>query len=554
MSAVEDLRQENAVLRRRATEAQAIIHALIAGEVDSVSTGATSAPVLVVAAQDALRRSEERFVTMFRRSPVAFAISSVADRTYLDANDRFLQMLGFERDEVIGRSSLDLIRWIPVEKHDLADDSLRRDGSKPEFEATLRVRAGESRTVLLSTERIELDGRECDFSTVTDITHRKRAQEMEEQFERFFTLSADMLCITRADGEFPRLNPAFDALGYATDEIHGKELLDFVHPADVALSRAERETLSKGDQTVRFENRLRCKDGSYKWLLWAVSSDASGTRYAAGRDVTESKRTEDANCRLTQKLLRSNGELEELAMIASHDLQEPLRKIRMFGDRLQANFGATLGPDGNDYIARMQNAAARGQALISGLLAYSRVTTKGRPLVDVDLADVARKVAGDLEGQVASVHGRIEIGHLPVIEADPLQMRQLFQNLVSNSLKFHAEGIAPIVRIDSRRSSPSQGVDPILDTREWWQITVADNGIGFDAQYAERIFGLFQRLNGRSQYEGSGIGLAICKKIVDRHGGSLTAESGAEGGATFIATLPRRAERREDTDADTQTA
>jgi len=361
-----------------------------------------------------------------------------------------------------------------------------------------------------------------------------------------------MLCITRDNGGFPRLNPAFDALGYPPDQLHGKELLDFVHPVDVAATRAIRETLAKGNQTVRFESRLRCKDGSYRWLLWAVSSDASGTRYAAGRDVTESKRAEDANCRLTQKLLRSNGELEEFAMVASHDLQEPLRKIRMFGDRLKMKFGETLGPDGNDYLARMQNAAERGHALIAGLLAYARVTTKGQPLVDVDLADVARKVVSDLEAQIASVKGRVDIGPMPVIEADPLQMRQLFQNLVSNSLKFHAEGRPPIVRIDSRRSSPSQGVAPILDAREWWQVTVADNGIGFDAQYAERIFGLFQRLNGRSQFEGSGIGLAICKKIVDRHGGSLTAESGAEGGATFIATLLRREERREDTDADTQ--
>ena len=490
-------------------------------------------------AREALQPSELRFATIFERSPLPQAILTADDARYVEVNDRLLAMAGLAREEVIGHRAEELVRWLVPEDRARFVSELQRTGSNADFETTLVLKSGEQRHVALAASVLELDGRECFLWTISDLTHRKEAEDLKVQLEHFFNMSLDMLCIAGVDGYYRRLNPAFEALGYTTEELCSKPIVDFVHPDDVEPTMRELEKLGRGEDTVHFENRYRCKDGSYRWLHWRSRPDATGTIYSAARDVTESKLQAEANEQLTQKLLRSNKELEEFAMIASHDLQEPLRKIRMFADRLKSTAGDALGEEGADYLNRLQNAAVRGQSLIGGLLAYSRVTTKGQPPVDVDLAIVAKQVAIDLEAQVARVHGRIDVGPLPVIQADPVQMRQLFQNLLSNALKFHRAGSTPIVRVEAVRAQPRSQRSAKSDPREWWEITVSDNGIGFEPQYADRIFGLFQRLNGSSEFEGSGIGLAVCKKIVLRHGGTILARSNEGAGASFVVTLPR---------------
>jgi len=226
------------------------------------------------------------------------------------------------------------------------------------------------------------------------------------------------------------------------------------------------------------------------------------------------------------RLEQSNRELEDFAYVASHDLQEPLRKIQAFGDRLHSKYASELPEQAQDYIARMQSAAKRMQVLINDLLAFSRVTTKAQPFVPVDLEHVAREVAHDLEIRTHEAGAHVEIGKLPEIDADPLQMRQLLQNLISNALKFHREGVPPLVVV----AGSIEG--------EKAQIVVTDNGIGFEEKYAERIFTMFERLHGRGAYEGTGIGLAICRKIVERHGGEVMARSTPDVGSTFTITLP----------------
>jgi light-regulated signal transduction histidine kinase (bacteriophytochrome) len=232
-------------------------------------------------------------------------------------------------------------------------------------------------------------------------------------------------------------------------------------------------------------------------------------------------------------LERSNRDLQEFAYVASHDLQEPLRKILAFGDRLKIVSGEALNDTGRDSLERMLNAAARMQALIDGLLTFSRVSTHTRPFVPVDLGEVARGVVDDLSVRLTRTGGRVEVGDLPTIEADPTQMRQLLQNLIGNALKFHRPEEPPIVRVDGR------GPDGTADDGTC-QILVEDQGIGFEEKYLDRIFLPFQRLHGRGAYEGTGMGLAICRRIVERHGGALTARSVPEQGATFIVTLPIR--------------
>ncbi|MGH8581513.1 MAG: sensor histidine kinase [Gammaproteobacteria bacterium] len=241
--------------------------------------------------------------------------------------------------------------------------------------------------------------------------------------------------------------------------------------------------------------------------------------------------------RRTTDLNASNRELQDFAAVASHDLQEPLRKIEAFGSRLRTKYDQALDEQGRDYLARMLAAAVRMRRLINDLLSFSRVTTKARAFVTVALAEVAQQVVSDLEGRMFDTGGRVEVGALPTIEAEPLQMRQLLQNLIGNGLKFHREGEPPVVRISGRlldTSDPAEGPAP---GPRHCEIRVQDNGIGFEEVYSERIFELFQRLHGRDEYEGTGMGLAICRKIVTRHGGTISAHSAPGHGATFLVTL-----------------
>ena len=247
-------------------------------------------------------------------------------------------------------------------------------------------------------------------------------------------------------------------------------------------------------------------------------------------EIAERRESERRLSKTAADLKISNRALQDFAYVASHDLQEPLRKIRAFGDRLQVKYAEELGERGQDYLRRMQNAAERMQGLIKDLLAYSRITTKTQPFVATDLNLIVKEVLSDLETAIEQTKGQVRLDRLPTIEADPLQMRQLFQNLIGNALKFHLPEQAPIITISQKMLPDSESII---------ELQIEDNGIGFDEKYLDRIFTPFQRLHGRSEYEGTGMGLAICRKIVERHGGRLTAESSLGQGATFTIFLPR---------------
>jgi signal transduction histidine kinase/HAMP domain-containing protein len=232
----------------------------------------------------------------------------------------------------------------------------------------------------------------------------------------------------------------------------------------------------------------------------------------------------------SERLEKSNIELEQFAFIASHDLQEPLRKIQMFGAKLQENYSQALDEKALDYLQRMNNAAVRMEKLIQDLLHYSRVTSKTRPLELVDLNNTIKEVQSDLEIRIHESQAEIIVSHLPVVLGDPLQLRELFQNLIGNSIKYQQPNKTPLIKIQSTTFHEAD--------QRFYKIEVTDNGIGFDNAYAEKIFGLFQRLHGRSEYQGTGIGLAICRKIIASHGGVITATGKVGEGATFTIKLP----------------
>ena len=244
----------------------------------------------------------------------------------------------------------------------------------------------------------------------------------------------------------------------------------------------------------------------------------------------EKDKLQDARVRLEQ----TNRELMDFTSVASHDLQEPLRKVQAFGDKLNTGCRAMLDDQGRDSLDRMLNATKRMQSLIRDLLSYAQITSQAKPLLPVNLTQVARDVLSDLEVRIAEASAHVEVGELPTIEADAVQMRQLFQNLIGNALKFRKKDTPPTVRVHADTN------DSELASEGLFRLMVDDNGIGFEEKYLDRIFVMFQRLHGRAEYEGTGVGLAICRKIAQRHGGDIKAKSCPGKGTSFIVTLAVR--------------
>jgi len=342
---------------------------------------------------------------------------------------------------------------------------------------------------------------------------------------------ADMLFVIDENGCIRVINHAVrELLGYRDSDLIGRSIDRIEQTSgDETISRTLRDLARRGP--IRDQERLLRHAGGppidVSVSISPVSEhDVQEGAVVIARDIRARKHADDELQRALQRLEQSNRELEDFAYVASHDLQEPLRKIQAFGDLLRSKHAEALPEQAGDYIQRMQAAAKRMQILINDLLSFSRVTTKAQPFVSVDLAEIAREVAKDLETRTHESGGRITISAMPVIDADPLQMRQLLQNLAGNALKFHRPDVPPIVDV---RGELENGR---------CRITVSDNGIGFEEKYADRIFTMFERLHARNRYEGTGIGLAICRKIVERHGGEIRAHGKPGEGATFVVTLP----------------
>ncbi len=316
----------------------------------------------------------------------------------------------------------------------------------------------------------------------------------------------------------------FSQPGITVAEMMGRSVLDFAHPDDLERIRGYIRRVLEDGETLGYETQAQARFGSQWFAVRAGPIRADSEIIGFTMITTEISDLKRVQLRLEQ----SNRELESFAYVASHDLQEPLRKIQTFGERLKATSASELGPTGLDYLERMHGAATRMRRLIDDLLAFSRVASKSQPFTPVDLHQLASEVLEDLESTIDKAGATVTLEPLPSLQADPLQMRQLLQNLLSNALKFRQEDVAPAVRV---RGTTHEATGQC-------ELVVEDNGIGLDEKYADRIFNVFQRLHGRNQYEGTGIGLAICRKIVERHGGTIGVRSSPGQGATFTITLP----------------
>ncbi len=424
------------------------------------------------------------------------------------------------------------------------DQHRRADGS------VLEQQLGDDRWIQMCEYRTSDGGTVCTRADITELKRRESAlialsNELRTQYQRFNAALNNMiqgLCMFDAEQRLIVCNERYlEMYGFSPEVVKPgirlREIMEYsvslgnYRREDAERAIAERPTTAlKREQAVLLQ---RLNDGRVIAVMHQPM--AGGGSVATYEDVTQAVRAEEALRDYAARLERSNRELQDFASIASHDLQEPLRKIEAFGSRLVDRCAADLGEAGRLYVERMQGAAGRMRALINDLLTYSSVTTEARPFVPTDLGLVVGEVVSDLQVAIEQVAGRVEVGRLPEIEADPTQMRQLLQNLLSNAFKFHRPGVPPVVRVSGRLSPGGRRRTARPATCE---VTIADNGIGFEPGDGDRIFGIFQRLHGRGDYAGTGIGLATCRKILERHGGTISASGKPGRGATFVFTLP----------------
>ncbi len=362
-----------------------------------------------------------------------------------------------------------------------------------------------------------------------------RRREQEER-ERFFRLALDLLCIAGTDGWFRRVNPAFTAtLGWSAEELQARPFLDFVHPEDVPATLAEIEKLRAGQPTVNFENRYRCKDGTWKWLAWKAQPFPAEERlYATAHDVTERKLAEqkirglnEALAGRAAELAEVNRELEAFSYSVSHDLRAPLRHIQGYAEMLRTALGEALADPALRYLRTIRQAAEEMGKLIDDLLAFSRVGRVGLQRQQIDLGRLVAEVRQTREFDVKDRRIEWHVGPLPVVGGDPNLLRQVLANLIDNAVKYTRGRDPAVIGIGAET-----GADGTIT------VSVRDNGAGFDPRYAGKLFGVFQRLHRVDEFEGTGIGLATVRRIITRHGGRTWAEGRVNEGAVFYFTLP----------------
>ncbi|HEU4350804.1 MAG TPA: PAS domain S-box protein [Burkholderiales bacterium] len=492
-------------------------------------------------AEARLKESEARFRRTFELAGSGMAHIGM-DRRFIRVNRRLCEILGYSEEELLGLTGrqishpddLDVINEqrprlyageidaVRVEKR-----YLRKDGSVVWVHFSMTV------------ERDDAGAPLYEIAVFEDITAQLDAQlrlrDSEARYRQTFELAASGICHVK-DGRFVRVNKRLcEILGYPEHNLLGRHVKDISHPEDRDVTDADRARIRNGEiESARFEKRYLRADGTVVWCRIAIAlvRDVFGMptyEVAVFDDITERKKAEAALQEAHEELKRSNAELEQFAYVASHDLQEPLRMVASYTQLLARRYDERLDSDAREFMAYVVDGASRMKQLIEDLLAYSRVGTKGIAFANVSAEAALRRALFNLRGGIEEAGAVVTHDPMPALPADEVQLGQLFQNLIGNALKFRSEG-APRIHIVVTESAPE------------FTFEVRDNGIGIEPQYFERIFMVFQRLHNKGEYPGTGIGLAICKKVVERHGGRIWVESRPGEGSSFFFTLPK--ERR----------
>ena len=497
--------------------------------------------------------------TLLDTSPDYIFAKDINSR-FIRSNQSLLQQMGAKSiDDLIGKTDFDFYPKELAEKYYADEQTIFQTGKpivnheEPNIDPEGNYEFHLTTKVLMRDEKENIFGLLGISRDITDIKIKEEAIIHERNLLRTLIDNLpDHIYAKDVDGRFILANVAVARHmgGKKPEDLLGKTDFDFYKRALAEkFNTDEKMLIQSGKPLLYHEEYNRDPVGNIVWTLTTkvVLHDSQGKAIGLigiGRNITDIKEArgnlENAYKNLkenqeklliySEKLEKSNKELDQFAYIVSHDLQEPLRKIQFFGDRLITNYDKILDNKASDYIERMKNAAFRMGKFIDGLLQYSRVTRMEKQFESIDLNELIKEVIDDLEVRIIETRTKINIDKLPDIIADPLQIKQVFQNIISNSLKFHREKISPVINITSKITDE--------DNNSFYEIIISDNGIGFDNAYADKIFVLFQRLHGRSEYEGTGIGLAICKKIIEQHDGIISA-TGKEGeGSSFLIKLP----------------
>ncbi len=490
------------------------------------------------------RPSESPLATLALMSPAATYIA--AEGAFKFVSPQMRQLTGYSEEELLGTSPVKLI--LPDERNAYSERTARllTDGRSYAHRHAILTKNAQVKWVFEAVTTTPYEGKPAIIANLFDITEEKEQEErwrgVEERYQDLCENTADMIQCTAPDGRLIYANLAWrNVLGYSDADLGGLSIFEVVHADYRENCLSLMHQAMSGQRIDDVELVLISKEGKTIPIEGSLSGRLAGDKpvYIRGifRDVSRRKKSqEEAEAMVKEmkqinlRLEQSNRELEDFAHVASHDLQEPLRKISSFGSLLRDSLGDKLTDDDRENLEFMIDGAGRMQAMINDLLLYSRITTQAKPFQPVDPNTVIENLRNfELSAALEESHGLIHIPkRLPVVQGDPSQVHQLLQNLIGNGLKFHRDGQNPVITIFASLMPDSMV-----------RLEVRDNGIGIDPEYHEQVFTMFKRLHSRTKYPGTGVGLAVCKKIVQRHGGQIGVESKAGEGATFWFTLPR---------------
>jgi len=489
-------------------------------------------------AQKLISESQEKYRTLLETSTDIILTHDLEGRiTYI--NQSGVKETGYSQIDLIGSLIMNIL---PAEEQaemlKRADARHRGEIETYEYETKFITKSGKHVPVEVHSAPVLINGT-CNEVLITarDITERNRAEKTLRESEEVFRLLVEAvedyaIIMLDTDGRVTSWNVGAERIkGYRAEEIIGHHFSCFYSNDDVEQDKPNQE-LRIAAAEGHFENegyRIR-KDGNKFWANVVITALRDDDNQLKGfskitRDITERKRADDLLQKAFHDLERSNKDLEQFAYVASHDLQEPLRMVSSFTQLLEQRYKDKLDQDAHDFIAFAVDGANRMQRLINDLLEYSRLTTRGKEFVTVDTNSVLAQVFANLQTKIEETHAIITKDDLPIIVADESQMIRILQNLIDNALKFKHDS-APIIHL----SAHVKGGFTIFSVR--------DNGLGIEQQYADKVFQIFQRLNNSKEYPGTGIGLAMCKRVIERHGGKIWFESELGKGTTFFFTIP----------------
>ena len=490
----------------------------------------------------ALREGEARARAVFDSANEGILVYD-ANLRLTDANAAAARIIGLPLAQMIGKAGFSSLVPVvhedgtPLEPEDRPTRVTLETG-QPQTGRVLGIHRpdGSVTWVSVNTAVLRLPGESAVrgvVSTISDITDRKFAEQAlrssETRFRLTFELAGSGIANLSLDGRFLRVNRSLcSMLGYSAEELIGRRLKEISHPDDQDFANSKQMRVRSGEiDSVKFEKRYIAKSGAVVWVVLTVAlvRDDDGTpqyEITVFDDITERKKAH-------QELARSNAELEQFASVASHDLQEPLRTISSYTQLLERRYGKRLEGEAVEFMRYIVDGAARMKQLIEDLLAYSRAGAPARQMQKASVQAALSRALENLKGALADSGGTVSHDPLPSVLGDELQLGQVFQNLIGNALKFRGKD-APRIHVG------------VKDADTTWEIAVKDNGIGIEPKYFERVFQIFQRLHAMGEYPGTGIGLAICKKVVERHGGRIWVESTPGQGSSFLFTLPKMKE------------